>query len=95
MNDSISFAALIASARQIAGLTEAQFNYELQSGPRNNAALDAYDMALNSTANGDPVKREALREQHVAELRAMIDAAKAKQYSGWSNASSGPVRYAR
>jgi hypothetical protein len=40
-------------------------------------------------------RADALRERYADEIDQMIARAKAKSYTGWSNASRGPIRYAR
>jgi hypothetical protein len=74
------------------------------------SALGAIDGAIYTVANEhlpmvdttttreDLLQRranaEALRVQLQPEIDAMVAAAKGKSYTGWSNASRGPIRYA-
>lgn len=97
------FAAIVSTARRRADMTAAEFDYSLFA--QDGKALAALQDAVYALANRghDPVddetqnrqaRAEALRTEVQAQIDAMIDAAKAKRYTGWSDASGGPVRYA-
>jgi hypothetical protein len=106
----ISFDDVVARAREISGLTPAEFDYSLTTGDLDTRAIYAIGNACYELANADPAtpttSTEAMRrrlhlsdELHsrmVPHIKAMIEAAKAKSYLGWSIAGSdtGPVRYA-
>lgn len=106
-----TFAAIVAAARSHAGLTAAEFDYALTSGPNLGArAYMALDASIYTLANeGQPQvtqgaheiraersrRADALRQQYADEIVQLIADAEAKAYTGWSTASAGPVRYAR
>lgn len=105
----ISFAAVVARARRTSGLSAAEFDYSLTTGDLDTRAIYALGNAIYELANGPlpnkltaevtRARRERGDELHarmVPHIKAMIEAAKAKSYLGWSIAGSdtGPVRYA-
>lgn len=85
--------------------TAAEFDYQLTLGPNGGwSAYQALDNALYILANEGredddftvkSARAAALRARHAADIDQLIADAKAKAYTGWSNASRGPVRYAR
>lgn len=90
------FAAIVTAARQDAGLTAAEFDYQLQLGTELGwAAHNGLGNAIYQAAGRDLEAAEALRAEVGPEIDAMIEAAKTKSYTGWSDSSRGPVRYAR
>jgi len=102
------FTAIAAAARARAGMTDAEFDYSLSV--RDGRALAELQSAIYEAANRDlptvqpgdgqeePARRmeraRALSEQVRPQIDAMIAAAKAKTYAGWSVHSSGSIRYA-
>lgn len=91
-----TFAAIVSTACQIAGQTAAEFDYALSRGPvLGQGAYDAFDMAISVLVNGDSERREEVRVAQADSFAAMVEAAKAKAYTGWSDASREPIRYAR
>jgi hypothetical protein len=99
----ITFADIYAEARAASQLTAAEFDYSLANGP--GTAIGALADAAYVLATADlPLKTWAdLPARHAAaealidatrhERTARISAAKRRTYTGWSNASRGPIRY--
>lgn len=103
-----AFAAIIAAAHRLAGMTAAEFDYDM-AYRRTERARMALGSAIYDAANaGHPevtpgaidIARDRQRraEELQAELQPQIEAfiarAKAQSYTGWSGASQGPIRYA-
>ncbi|ANZ35272.1 hypothetical protein BBK82_03455 [Lentzea guizhouensis] len=102
-------ATIRADARIVADMTAAEFDHSLATG--DGQALAAMNEASYRLANatypavqpgdGEEVLRQrteraqALWQQVWPEIEAMVTRAKAMEFSGWSSASSGPIRYAR
>lgn len=107
---STNFAAIVSDARRHvrwgAGMTAAEFDFSLTS--KDGVAMAALgdmiyvhanrhlpavqtDADLSQRRANAAVLNQALRPQ----IDAMVAAAKTKAYTGWSDASGGPVRYGR
>lgn len=97
-----TFARIITNARPIAGMTAAEFDYDIAYGSRNGRASMALDSAIWGAANaGHPEVTEGAHqivkdrdrrahELHLAlrgHITAFIEAAKQKRYLGWSDAA--------
>lgn len=96
-------AAVIAAAREDAFFdapSAAAFDYGIGCGrPAAEASLtNALYRIANRGLDGDSDEKEArmqrLREFIAPELDAYRSRCRNRQYVGWSNASSGPIRYA-
>lgn len=83
--------------------TEAAFDYGLASGGESNAWLaiknTIYQLANNipdrlRTAEGDEAAYTALWDQLKPALDAYAASCRERKYTGWSNSSTGPIRYA-
>lgn len=106
--ESPAFRKIMATARRRHGGTAAEFDYSLSTGQAVDAdgeytgAVVAVDNAIYTVANDGhagtaeehAARARALREQITPELDTLIAECKAKSYTGWSNASRGPIRYA-
>lgn len=91
------FAELITTARRIADMTAAEFDYSLaNSRSTGYRAHQAYDMAGPVITN-DYTTGIALTTRYRPQLTAMAEAAQAKSYEGWSRAAQARgqrIRYA-
>lgn len=106
----LTFDTVIAVARRDAGLTAAEFDYQLNLGSELGArAYQGLGNAIYRLANEGPpeaaegrhddwrdrVRRADALHKHFADaIERMVAEAKTKRYTGWSTASSGPIRYA-
>jgi hypothetical protein len=102
------FAEVVARAKTTSLLSNAEFDYSLKIG--DGCALAAlYDVTYmlanrhlpavtsETTARDTRQRRvnaDLLHETYRAEREALITAAKAKSFAGWSDASRYPIRYA-
>lgn len=109
MSNHPAFPAIVAHARQADGLTAAQMDHSLATG--DGIAMVALAAAAYRIANerhpavrpGDgaefvrerQARADALIDATTADRDAMVAAAKAKSYTGWSTESRGSIRYAR
>jgi hypothetical protein len=106
----VTFDMVVTAARTRAGLTAAEFDYDLTHNNPNTAAPMALDAVMYELANQhlptiqtddapsalwERANNAArMHEKFRADVKSMIEAAQRKQYIGWSNASGGPIRYA-
>lgn len=94
-------AAVISTARHDYGRGAAGFDHAIAGGNAlaERTLLDAIDQVANRGLGGDPQacdqRAEQLREQLADELDAYRARCRSRRYTGWSLASTGPVRYAR
>lgn len=109
MENSSEFRKIMAVARRRSGKTAAAFDYSLSIGEtvdtdgEYTGAIIAIDNAIYDIANPGNAgtsdekhrRKVALKARIAPELDALIAECAAKSYTGWSNASSGPIRYAR
>lgn len=93
------FAAIVAEARRDSGLTAAEFDYQLNLGTELGAtAYRGLGNALHRAGQARGRSEAEMADEFGAEIDAMVAAAKAKTYTGWSNVSRArghKIRYAR
>lgn len=90
------FASIVTAARRNAGLTAAEFDYQLSLGSElGSRAYNGLGNALYQAGVAEGVTAAEMGERLGAEINQLVADANAKSYTGWSNASRGPIRYAR
>lgn len=104
-----TFAKIVAIARHRAELTAAAFDYDLIGG-MNGRAGTALSATIHDIANeGHPEvtlgasdiardraqRADELHTQLIPHIETLVEAARAKRYTGWSSVDSSTVRYAR
>ncbi len=102
-------AAVISEARQMSGLTNPEFDYDISIhgvggplGPLGNACYRIATRHLPPVQAGTPEsvinERQALATQLwndlQLELAAYAQRCRNRQYTGWSNTNPNPIRYA-
>lgn len=96
-------AAVISYAREFSGLTNAEFDYRIATrgigGPNSELGSATYVIATRDVPDAMSTDdREALWlrtwEALAPEMQAYERRCRDRRYSGWSNASRGPIRYA-
>ncbi len=95
-------AAVIANARDFSNLTTPEFDHMIAvkgiGGPLGELGNATYTIANRDNPDADSDTCEArwmnLWHQLQPELQAYEQRCRNRKYSGWSNASRGPIRYA-
>lgn len=93
-NAATSFAALVSTARRLADMTAAEFDYSLTTDGGGAFGPYGYLGLAASQLTGSPEAGKALLVENSDNIAAMVEAAKTKSYTGWSRYSTGPIRYA-
>lgn len=109
MSNRPGFAAIIAYARRVEHLTAAEMDHSLAMG--DGTAMAALGNAAYRIANehlpevtpatnvdellGRRLNADALIDATTPDRDAMVADAKTRSFTGWSDASRGPIRYAR
>jgi len=98
----MTFQQILTQAKTTSQLTAAEFDHSLATGDTSLAgALHHLGNAIHRAANpgdsGSAADRadraRALNAKLTPQIEALITAARGKSYTGWSDASSGPIRY--
>lgn len=104
----LTAARIIRRARQLSGMTDAEFDFMVGHGDRNTVAWTHIDSATYEAANADLPElvpgdgtlqqREdnwkAMRDRLAEEMDRYADRCSTMRFTGWSNAGTGPIRYA-